>query len=137
MGIPTAEEEALQAPTIDPIWFASLGAGFGPTAAGKMLLQQGMFDTLLQGLSPGTKRASQYAITPRPSMDPLSWASHRGEMTNSGIPYDFIKGIGYEAMDRGNAAPYGSAKYGIYSKIVDMINRYGMKRAAQIPEIVP
>ena len=58
--IPTAEEEALQDPTIDPVMFAALGATMGPMAAGKQLIQQIGMNELFQGVPEGIKRLSQY-----------------------------------------------------------------------------
>lgn len=62
-GPPTADEEALQSPTIDPILALSQGATFGPFTALKMLGQQGLFDLAARGVSEGYKRSSQWFNT--------------------------------------------------------------------------
>src|SRR5882724_8797032 len=45
-GIPTAEQEALQAPTLDPIWFGALGTTMGPWMALKSLAGSALFSEL-------------------------------------------------------------------------------------------
>ena len=45
-GIPTAEQEALQAPTIDPIWFGALATTMGPWIALKSLAGSALFSEL-------------------------------------------------------------------------------------------
>lgn len=59
-GPPTADEEALQAPTIDPVLALSNAATFGPFTALKMLGQQGLFDMAERGANEGYKRISQW-----------------------------------------------------------------------------
>lgn len=58
--IPTADEEALEAPTIDPVMFAALATTMGPVAAAKALVQQVGANALFQGIPEGLKRAEQY-----------------------------------------------------------------------------
>lgn len=58
--IPTADEEALEAPTIDPVMFAALAGTMGPMAAAKQLIQQIGVNELFQGVPEGVKRLSQY-----------------------------------------------------------------------------
>ncbi len=62
------EAGGLQAPTIDPVWYATLGGVMGPVSAAKLLGQQVVQDTALSGLG-DINRLSQYIPIPKSVQD--------------------------------------------------------------------
>lgn len=59
-GIPSPDEEALQQPTIDPVFFATMAGLMGPASAGRQLVGQVLQNHLLEGLGNAFNRRSQY-----------------------------------------------------------------------------
>jgi hypothetical protein len=96
-NVPTAEGEALQAPTIDPVFFAALGATMGPAAAGKQLLGQMGQNAVLNRLPDAVKRLSQY-------IPQLS----QGDMKDLGRFTDHSTDVSSEATSAVNPQSYGA-----------------------------
>ena len=82
--IPTADEEALEEPTIDPVWFSVLGATEGPVAAAKLLGQQIIGNEIFSGVPEEMKRLSQYAPIPKDLYDQLTASLAEGQQTKLG-----------------------------------------------------
>lgn len=93
-GIPTPDEEALQEPTIDPVFFGSLGMTAGPMVAGKQLFGQMIQDYLMRGLGEGFNRVSQYLPPISGKVADFGYAITKAASTqDSGMPDDYAERI--------------------------------------------
>jgi hypothetical protein len=70
-GVPSAQQEALQSPEIDPVFFGALATSVGPVAALRALMHQGIFNQLMSGMSSGAKKTSQYVNPATPAVPKL------------------------------------------------------------------
>lgn len=64
-NIPTAEQEALQDPQIDPTFLLATGISEGPLAALKSLVGLVGQNAAFQGIPPVVRRLAGYGVTPR------------------------------------------------------------------------
>ena len=108
-GIPTADEEALEAPEIDPVFFAALGATMGPAAALKQLAQQVGSNAILGGVPEVAKRISQYVPSPSArEMEPISIAVDKLGMGKYSMAGNSVRGLGLNPTDYGDMFRYAS-----------------------------
>jgi hypothetical protein len=99
-GIPTADQEALQAPSVDPINTIGMAAGFGPMMASKLLFQQLIANAILPQLGrmnafPLPTRTSQLERTgsnlgSAHLQDISDYLAHQNKETPFGVSYQSL-----------------------------------------------